>query len=63
MTRRCVRRLGLLFVTGSVLTYTHVHTNPQADARAHNIDLAAKKEADLKKEWDEFQKFATEVQK
>lgn len=37
------------------------HKTPQLDARAHNIDLQAKKEAELKKEWESFLKFATQV--
>lgn len=48
-------------------THTHSPTHilhpptAQLDAKAHNIDLAAQKEAKLKKEWDAFQKFAGQV--
>ncbi|GAB5033525.1 Hypothetical protein NocV09_01400590 [Nannochloropsis oceanica] len=35
--------------------------DPDADAAAHNIDLVAQKEAAVKAEWEEFQKFAAAV--
>lgn len=35
--------------------------DPEADALAHNIDLNAEKEAEARKEWEDFQKFAADV--
>lgn len=58
---------GCRFVFASHINKLKSHTHNatpqrrQLDARAHNIDLAAQKEAALKKEWDEFQRFASQV--